>query len=244
MQLLTQLYKIPSKSGREDRIKSFLFDCLRDIKLQVATDAIGNLFITKGQADSYPCVAAHLDEIYSPCKREIIVDRDTIYAVDEMWNRVGCGADDKNGLWIAINLLFSEPTLKVALFVQEEKLGTISGCRGANACDLSFFDDVKYILECDRKGAHDVVAVGKGEVILCDDDFISQTILDKYNYQMVSGGKTDVVALKMRGLDIPVCNISCGYYNAHKNNEYTLFSELQNCLNFVKNILNEKGCKG
>lgn len=54
---------------------------------------------------------------------------------------------------------------------------------------------------------------------------------------MVSGGKTDVVALKMRGLKIPICNISCGYYNAHKNNEYTHFSELQNCLSFVKEIL-------
>ena len=61
-----------------------------------------------------------------------------------------------------------------------------------------------------------------------------------YNYQMVSGGKTDVVALKMRGLKIPVYNISCGYYNAHKNNEYTHFSELQNCLSFVKEILEKK----
>lgn len=64
--------------------------------------------------------------------------------------------------------------------------------------------------------------------------------LISYNYQMVSGGKTDVVALKMRGLKIPVCNISCGYYNAHKNNEYTHFSELQNCLSFVKEILEKK----
>ena len=134
----------------------------------------------------------------------------------------------------------SEPILKVALFVQEEKLGTIAGCRGANACDLSFFNNVKYILECDRKGAHDVVAIGKGDIQLCESNFIPQNILDKYDYQMVSGGKTDVVALKMRGLKIPVCNISCGYYNAHKNNEYTQFSELQNCLSFVKEILEKK----
>lgn len=247
MELLTQLYKITSKSGREDKIKSFLLDCLKDIQLKIETDSIGNLFITKGQADVYPCVAAHLDEIHIPCKREIIINDNTLYAVDEMWNRVGCGADDKNGLWIAINLLRSEPILKVALFVQEEKLGTIAGCRGANACNLSFFDNVKFILECDRKGAHDVVAIGKGDILLCDDKFIPQTILDKYDYQLVSGGKTDVVALKMRGLKIPVCNISCGYYNAHKNNEYTQFSELQNCLSFVKEILseetNEKECK-
>lgn len=240
MHLLTQLYKINSKSSKEDKIKSFLLDLLKHIPISVETDAIGNLFITKGIADVYPCVAAHLDEIHAPSQREVVVESDIIYTVDEMWNMVGCGADDKNGLWIAINLLRSVPILKVALFVQEEKLGTIAGCRGANACNLSFFDDVKYILECDRKGAHDVVVIGKGDIQLCDSNFIPQTILDKYDYQMVSGGKTDVVALKMRGLKIPVCNISCGYYNAHKNNEYTHFSELQNCLSFVKEILEKK----
>ena len=237
MHLLTQLYKINSKSSKEDKIKSFLLDLLKHIPISVETDAIGNLFITKGIADVYPCVAAHLDEIHAPSQREVVVEGDIIYTVDEMWNMVGCGADDKNGLWIAINLLRSVPILKVALFVQEEKLGTIAGCRGANACNLSFFDDVKYILECNRKGAHDVVVIGKGDIQLCESNFIPQTLLDKYDYQMVSGGKTDVVALKMRGLKIPVCNISCGYYNAHKNNEYTQFSELQNCLSFVKEIL-------
>ena len=59
--------------------------------------------------------------------------------MDRLWNHVGCGADDKNGLWIIINLLREEPVLKVALFVQEERTGDVAGCRGARACDLSFF---------------------------------------------------------------------------------------------------------
>ena len=71
----------------------------------------------------------------------------------------------------------------------------------------------------------------------CNPDFIPQSILQKYGYEMVKGGKTDVVELKMRGLNIPVCNVSCGYYEAHKNSEYTKFSELQNCLLFVQEII-------
>ena len=98
-------------------------------------------------------------------------------------------------------------------------------------------DNVKYILECDRKGASDVVHIGKGDTLLCDSDFIPEEILTKYGYEMVRGGKTDVVELKMRGLQIPVCNIGCGYYNAHKNSEYTVFAELQNCFIFVKDII-------
>ena len=221
----------------EDQIKSFILENLRDVDLDVKTDDIGNMFITKGIAESYPCVAAHLDEIHSPCHRETLVDGDVIYTVDRLWNRVGCGADDKNGLWVIINLLHTEPVLKVAMFVQEERDGDLAGCRGARACDLSFFKDVRYVLECDRKGCSDVVQIGKGETILCEPDFIPMEILQKYGYEMVHGGKTDVVELKMRGLEVPVCNISCGYYNAHKNSEYTKFSELQNSLEFVKDII-------
>ena len=240
MELLKKLYKIISKSGMEDTIKSFVLDCLVDVQMSITTDEIGNLFITKGEAESYPCVAAHLDEIHSPCEREVVIDGDIIYTVDRLWNRVGCGADDKNGLWVILNLLKSEPVLKVALFVQEERDGELAGCRGARACDLSFFDDVKYVIECDRKGASDVVSIGKGETLLCDSNFIPQSILKKYGYKMVKGGKTDVVELKVRGLNIPVCNVSCGYYDAHKNSEYTRFSELEHCLAFVREILMTK----
>ena len=237
MKLLQQLYKISSKSGREGRIKSFILDYLSGVDMDVRTDDIGNLYITKGLAESYPCVAAHLDEIHSPCQRETMIEGDVIYTVDRLWNRVGCGADDKNGLWVILNLLQSEPVLKAALFVQEERDGELAGCRGASVCDLSFFNDVSFVLECDRKGTSDVVNIGKGETSLCDSDFIPEHLLQKYGYEMVKGGKTDVVELKMRGLVIPVCNISCGYYNAHKTSEYTKFFELQNCLNFVKEII-------
>ena len=66
MELLKQLYKIISKSGMEDKIKSFVLDCLKNEDLQVESDNIGNLFITKGVSDTYPCIAAHLDEIHAP----------------------------------------------------------------------------------------------------------------------------------------------------------------------------------
>ena len=59
MELLIQLYKITSKSGREDKIKSFLLDSLKDIQLKIETDSISNLFITKGQSDIYPCRQFH-----------------------------------------------------------------------------------------------------------------------------------------------------------------------------------------
>ena len=238
MQTLLSLYQINSKSGHEAEIKRFVRDQLANLPLEIEEDDFGNIFVTKGQTEHYPCVAAHLDEVHPPCVRNLQERDGMIFAVNENGERTGIGADDKNGVWIALRLLQSEPILKVAFFVQEEKDGELSGCRGSNACDLAFFDDVDYILQCDRKGASDVVTFSeKASVRLCEDDFIPENLLQNFGFQPVHGGKTDVVALKMRGLPLPCCNLSCGYYNAHKDEEYTIWVELLNTLDFVKAII-------
>ena len=231
MELLKSLYQINSKSGREEAIKCYVLEQLKDIDLRIEEDSFGNIFITKGVADSYPCVTAHFDEVHFPTDKQIIVEGDAIYAVNQRGEMVGIGADDKNGLWIIIRLLQKRPILKVALFVQEE-----TGCKGSKACSLNFFTDVPYILAVDRKGETDVVTVGK-DVVLCSNDMFPVSTLQKYGYECVVGGRTDVVALKERGLTIPCCNIGCGYYNAHTNEEYTIFSHLQKALSFVDELI-------
>ncbi len=239
MNTLLALYNINSKSGHESEIKRFVLDELSDLDLVIQEDSFGNLYFTKGCADSYPCVAAHLDEVHAPGPRHVFVNDDqTIYGLDDLDMPTGIGADDKNGVWIVMQLLRTEKNLKAVLFVQEEKDGDISGCRGYNACDLSFFDDVRYVLECDRKGNSNIVTYNeKIGVRLCENDFIPESLRAGFGYEPVIGGKTDVVALKMRGLQIPCCNLSCGYYNAHKPEEYTVWPELRKCLSFVCEIL-------
>ena len=237
MELLKGLYGINSKSGHEAQIKEFFMAQIAGLDLVVEEDSFGNIFITKGVAGSYPCVTAHLDEVHVPTDRNIVVEGDMIYAVDSQGERVGIGADDKNGLWIINHLLHAKPVLKVALFVQEERDGEMAGCRGSRACSLDFFGDVRYILAVDRKGDSDVVTVGKGDIRLCDDDMFPAALLQKYGYECVPGGRTDVVALKERGLQAPCCNIGCGYYNAHKTDEYTVFSHVEKALAFVSELI-------
>lgn len=236
MDLLKQLYAIPSKSGKEAEVCSFVLGYVRSLDLLIEVDSIGNLFITKGVADIYPCVTAHLDEVHRLECRTIVEDGEILYAIDNRGKRVGLGADDKNGVWIALKLLQELPLLKVALFVEEECDGDLAGCRGSTACSMDWFGNVGFILAVDRKGASDVVTVGKG-VVLCDDDFLPKSLLEKYGYSCVEGGRTDIVALKERGLAQPCCNISCGYYNAHKDDEYTNISHLANAYAFVREWL-------
>ena len=238
MESLRSLYRINSKSGREDDIRRFVLSQLGELNLSIWEDKIGNLFIIKGKTDIYPCIAAHLDEVHHPQKRNLIDVDGVIYAVDDNGERVGIGADDKNGVWVAMQLLRSEPVLKVVLFVQEEKDEELSGCHGSKACDLEFFNNVKYVIQCDRKGGSDIVTYSeKAELLLCNEDFIPRNLQQQFGYKPANGGITDVVALKQRGLSVPCCNISCGYYNAHKLDEYCVVSELRNCLSFVRCVV-------
>ena len=239
--LLKQLYSINSKSGNEQEIKEFILDHLHGLALNIRQDDFGNIYITRGQANDYPCVAAHLDEVHFPSHRYIQETNGRLWAIGDEQYPIGIGADDKNGVWIIIKLLETTSIpMKVLLTVQEEKYGELSGCRGANHCDLEWFNDVRYIIECDKKGQGDLVTIGKRKGIqirLCDDEWIPLDLQTKYHYFPVVGGSTDVVALKAKGLDIPVCNLSCGYYNPHNDGEYTVISELINCLQFVTEII-------
>lgn len=241
MELLKALYAINSKSGKEIALKEFVRSSLSDLDITIVEDELGNLFITKGDVEAYPCIVAHLDEVHDVNDRQIVVKGDMIYALNSKGKQVGLGADDKNGVWIAIQLLHQQPVLQVALFVGEEKLGDLAGCRGSRGCSLEYFDKAKYLLQCDRKGASEIIVVGKNDVVLCGETFLPDNLLLKYGFQKVAGGRTDVVALRERGLSKDCCNISCGYYNAHKTDEYTLFSELQNTLFFVTELLGTIG---
>ncbi|MBO5698706.1 MAG: hypothetical protein J6R79_01715 [Bacteroidaceae bacterium] len=234
MEILKALYNVNSKSGREEEIKAFFLLQVADLHLHIEEDEIGNLFITKGEAQKYPCLTAHLDEVHEQSPYRIVEEASGIFGEDEQGKMMGIGADDKNGLWIIIKLLHELPVLKVALFVEEEKKGDLAGCRGSRACSLHHFDNVLYVLAVDRKGCSEVVINGKGDVKLCDASFPPTHLLQKYKYECVDGGKTDVVELKMRGLEVPCCNISCGYYNAHKSEEYTNVLHLKNALAFVR----------
>lgn len=147
----------------------------------------------------------------------------------------GLGADDKNGIFICLECLRDFDFLKVALFVGEEV-----GCKGSGACDLTFFKDCRFIIEPDRKGFNDLItSMCCGDV--CSEEFIKA--IEPYNpgYEEARGTVTDVGELVERGVGISCINISCGYYDAHTDHEYTVLDELEMTLEFVQDIIENVG---
>jgi hypothetical protein len=121
--------------------------------------------------------------------------------------------------------------MKCVFFVSEE-----IGCQGSSCANLSFFDDCRYVVQCDRKGNSDIVTRYCGYA-LCSEEFLHDAAPEKFGYSQSEGLITDVITLKTSGLNISCINLSCGYYLPHTPHEFTQVEDLMNCYRFVRHII-------
>lgn len=235
-ELLFQLYSIHSPSGGEKKMRKFVKRYIRKNcgECIIEQDVFGNVFVTKGVSETYPCLASHLDQVQHAHSKdfECVEGKDVVFGFSyKSREQQGLGADDKNGIWICLECLREFSVLKCAFFVGEE-----TGCVGSRQCDLTFFKDCRYIIQPDRRGGSDLItSMFCGEV--CSDDFVKALGAEMYGYKEATGSVTDVGELVERGVGISCLNLSCGYYEPHTSEEFTVLSELQNCLNFVCHII-------
>lgn len=232
--ILTRLYRIQSKSGSETQMLQYLEGLLPLLGDNITVQNIkNNLYITKGQAENYPCIVAHTDQVQTASPNIRILPLDDLFVGFDFKQKkqVGLGADDKNGIFMVILALIKFPIIKACLFHGEE-----TGCLGSSTCDMEFFNDCRFVLQCDRKGNKDFINIG-AKTELCGQDFITDCQLDSFGYVEADGMITDVVTLKQRGLSVACCNISCGYYNPHTEYEVSKISDIEKCWELVQHIL-------
>ena len=214
----------------------FLYETVRSIApfASVEVDDSGNMLITKGCSETYPCVVAHIDQVqkkHSDDFKAIEAEGMIIGFSMSQREQQGLGADDKNGVWIALECLKRYDTLKIAFFVGEEV-----GCIGSNACELSFFDNVRFVIQADRRGAHDIIT-SVYYTDLCSEDFLRDCGCELFGFSQAEGMLTDVYTLKERGLNVSCINLSCGYYEPHTDREFTVIEDLLNTRDFVFNVI-------
>ena len=235
MKLLKKLYKVYSPSGKERAMIKFIWNYTKRITgTKVETDAVGNFYITKGEAESYPCIVAHLDQVQRLHSKDFtaIETGEIIFGYSSRNKRQeGLGADDKNGIWIALKCLEKYDTLKLAFFVGEEV-----GCVGSGKAVMDFFNDSRFVIQPDRRGYQDII----NEIAwtsLCSPGFLKAAGYKKFGYKETRGMMTDVQELKERGLQVSCINLSCGYYEPHTDHEFTVKKDLMNCLSLVEHII-------
>ncbi|QQV89766.1 peptidase [Cellulophaga phage Calle_1] len=195
-----------------------------------------NIYITKGYADTYPCVVAHTDTVHEiQSDMTVFDDGITMFAMNMRKGlQMGIGGDDKVGIYIALEALRNNDYMKVAFFRDEEM-----GCLGSMDADMKFFKDVEFVLQCDRQGYKDFVTEIYG-VVLLDEAFSNAVsgILEKYGkIETTKGGMTDVYQLCLNGLEVCSANISCGYYRPHCDDEVIIIEDVFRTRDLVDEII-------
>ena len=231
--LLRSILEIQSVSYNQREMKKFILKNFGGKK-----DKKGNIYITKGKSDIYPCVVAHLDTVHNIIKSKyynICEAGGNAFAMNtKTMQMTGIGGDDKCGIYVALKCLEKFDNIKIAFFVDEE-----IGCVGSRSADMNFFKDTGYVLECDRKGYSDVVT-NIMSTSICSIEFqnkIEKTV-DLFAKEFCkNGGLTDVYQLVENGLNVSCLNLSCGYYNPHTNEEFINLEDLEYTKDFVFKII-------
>lgn len=243
MQLLRQLYSIHSETGYEWPMIQFVRDfvCKRVPEAEIRFDKLGNLYITKGEAGvGYPTLACHLDQVQKLHSEDFEVKEEDgmLYGWSEQnERREGLGADDKNGIYICLRCLEECSQLKVFMAVGEEK-----GCIGSNRADMSFFSDSLYVLEPDCKGGKEIHTNLRG--IPCASKEFEEVLQTEANGYIITDGKgSDILALTLNDIGVSCANIPAGYNQPHKDDEYTVISELEHSLSFIKHFVITEQCR-
>lgn len=240
MKLFRKLASIYSGSYEEEPMRQYIKRWIRSSVpgVLIEEDEIGNMYITKGQSDTYPCVVAHLDQVQKeyPKDYKVIETQDIVFGYSPSQRaQCGLGADDKCGIWIALKMLKKHDAIKLAFFPGEEV-----GCVGSRQANMDFFNDVRFVVEPDRRGHSDIITtINMTEI--CSTEFLDATDYADFGYKPAIGMMTDVETLKHNGLKVSCINLSCGYYAPHTEEEYVVKADLINACEFVNHIIEKCG---
>ena len=238
--LLFQLLSIESESHDSTEMEAFIIRYARRRRWAVDVDRLGNIYLTKGQADVYPCAVAHMDTVHritGEAITPITIDGKVTGMHASTMQQTGIGGDDKCGIFAALECMSKLPACKAALFVDEEV-----GCLGSSDADMSFFADCSFVLQADRRGASDFVTA-IGGVPLASADWLEAIapLLSLHGMAPCSGAMTDVEALRDAGVGICAANMSAGYHHPHQDGEYIVLSELRNIVQLMLAIFRTHG---
>jgi acetylornithine deacetylase/succinyl-diaminopimelate desuccinylase-like protein len=245
LDLLKRILAVPTCSRREDRMVEFLVDHVRERGSarcgEITTDEWNNVFIRKGVAEIVPCVASHIDTVHPLRPVEIVHQNGILFGVNERRERTGCGADDKCGIFVCLELLERFDNIAVALFAQEE-----IGCQGAYHAPAAWFRDVGCVVEFDCPGSGLVSYTSSGTRLFANHGAFINTAapvlqahgLTRWQHHPLS----DVMALRQR-FNFSCLNLSCGYRNWHRPDEHVVLAEVETAVDAGEALIAALRCR-
>ena len=232
-------FRSHSKSSKQIEFREWLQAYIEVTHPGVITelDHYGNLYVTKikNEQDYYNCVVAHLD-----INQKVQTDDFSILVINNLMiginnitaEQIGLGHDDKIGVYFALQALKKFDNIKCFFPLDEEV-----GCLGSKASDTSFFDNVGFLVQLDRRGYYDISQFTNGHAtVTYETKKEFEKLLCKYNFHWINTVSTDVGEL-IKANYIQGVNISCGYSNEHTDKEVLHILRYKNSEKFALELL-------
>lgn len=234
---LIEVLSVQTRSGQEQEMIDYLRKELASRNCSFREDTLGNLYVTKGKAKSYPCFVAHLDTVHSINRNMSVVqvpddtnEQQVILTGYDMVNNcsAGIGGDDKCGVFLCLQMLENLEHVKVALFVGEE-----TGMTGSKKADPGFFRDVSYAIQFDSPYG-DTMSMTLNSIPLfhLGSEFgrtVTPLLLKHGIVKWQHHPFTDILQLLLK-FNFPCLNLAAGYYRYHCADEYVKVGDLDNTL--------------
>ena len=189
----------------------------------------GNFILVQGQTPVM--LVAHLDTVHEQPVRDICFSADR----NILMSPQGIGGDDRCGVFALVKVYQLSKIKPWLLFCCDEEIGGLGAkkfCLAHQQLQLpSELDNLKFIIELDRKGKNDAV------YYRCDNPDFEAYISGK-GFKTAQGSFSDI-SLIAPELNIAAVNLSCGYYYAHTRHEYINRSHLDNTIQKVVDIVSE-----
>lgn len=167
-------------------------------------------------------LVAHMDTVHKNLPKTILHDGDKISSPN------GIGGDDRCGVYMILEIIKKHHCS--VLFCEDEEIGMVGAEKFINtALAETLVGQFNYIIEFDRKGNNDAVFYD------CDNEEFEKFITKEF-YKTEWGSFSDISTVAPF-LECAAVNLSCGYYNAHKKDEYVVFSEMETSMKQAMKIL-------
>ena len=187
----------------------------------------GNFILVHGKAPVM--LVAHLDTVHEQHVKNICLSADK----NILMSPQGIGGDDRCGVFALCKIYRLSKIKPWLLFCCDEEVGGLGAkqfCLAHQQHQLpKELDDIKFIIELDRKGSRDAV------YYRCDNPDFEAYISSK-GFKTAQGSFSDI-SLIAPEFGIAAVNLSCGYYAAHTRHEYINRSQLNAVINKVVDIV-------
>jgi tripeptide aminopeptidase len=229
---LKEVLSVPTFSRNEVLMIEYLKKVLDQKGFDYTVDNLGNIYVTKGVAEWYPCFVAHTDTVHTVNPNLTVVQlneegKTILTGIDKVTMKPsGIGGDDKCGVFLCLEMLDKLDNVKVALFVSEE-----IGCIGSKQADPEFFKNVGYAIQYDSPEGDSMSMTLMGKKLFnTESEFgskVGNLILEHGINSWERHPYTDIWPL-MEKFGFSCLNLAAGYHRYHTANEYVVVEEVEN----------------